>query len=246
MRCLAVTIFATLAGCAHAPVGTTSRDAGSRVDESTRPVLAAGPTSINPKYITSPTVDAQSYVGFRDGSVGWFAGPASTSPTISGDCLSSAVDGGSKLDCVAVTGTDGGIYPVHPAEVANTLQDAGNGVITVERATSISGSASTTMTYPIPPNTSGTVTVIVSAHSTGDSGTNGGSATWSCGVVNYGGTCKVYTACAASTSWGSTDGGAGWSTSLAITSCVATQTVTGSTSSGTVDWAATFQYQNAH
>lgn len=203
---------------------------------------------------TSPicgSYNAKLRVNLANGADGGFLGRLpvkyQAALTTKQDCLASAVDGGGiYLDCVSVTGTDGGIYPVHPLTVYNTITDAGNGVITAERAVTTSAATPATMTFAIPAGTSGTLAAIVSAHSIGDAGTNGGSTTWSCGVINHGGTCQVYSACASVSTWGATDGGVSWTVALAITSCVATVTATATSGAGSVDWLSTFQYQNAH
>jgi hypothetical protein len=135
-------------------------------------------------------------------------------------------------------------FTVNAATVVNT-PSAGNGTTTSEQAVyTTNATPNTSMSLVIPSNTSGTVSAIISARRAGDAGVSGGSATWSCGVLNNHGTCITYTACAASTTWGSTDAGTAWSASLAMSSCNAVVTVTGVASTN-IDWSAVFQYASA-
>jgi hypothetical protein len=145
---------------------------------------------------------------------------------------------GYPAQVISIKGGDSGLLPVTPAAVTNIID--GGGVWTQEL--SLSG-ASGTMTWTIPANVAGTVSAIVSARTGTDSGVSGGSATWSCVVINHNNVCAVLSACAASQAWASTDAASTWSVALSVSSCTATVTVSGGAS--TTHWETVLQLAGA-
>ena len=115
---------------------------------------------------------------------------------------------------------DGGVFSV-------TATDVEYGPVrTIRRQLqTTSGVGSGSVTLAVPPNSAGEVTAIISGRRAGDaSGIVATSSTWTCGIVNSGGSCVVASACAASSSW-TTDAGGSWTATLSVTGCVATVTL---------------------
>jgi hypothetical protein len=156
--------------------------------------------------------------------------------TVTGDCVMAASGACSVVSASGSSAT----FPVTAPYVQN-VTSPGNGAYTWELppAGPLTG-ASGTITFAIPVNTSGTLSAIVSARTGTDGGASGGTATWTCGVINHGGACGITSACTASQAWAATDAAASWSASLAVSGCTGTITVSGGASS--THWGATVQY----
>jgi hypothetical protein len=163
---------------------------------------------------------------------------------ISGDCTSS-LDASTSLTCARGTGFDGS-YSL-PSKIVSFQPTPGAGLTQeVETTSTDAGGNSATMTFPIPVGTNGRVTFDIEGKQVSDGGHQlGGDSTWFCGVINNAGTCQTYRACAAVNAWVATDGGNAWTTSVAVTSCVATVTVTGAAAMGPIHWASTVKFNSA-
>lgn len=84
----AALLFAALAVACDPSTGVRTYDAGTSATRDAGPAVdatiivshrlgASGPQPFAPKYqLTPPAVDAQSFVGYRDGAVGWYPGPS--------------------------------------------------------------------------------------------------------------------------------------------------------------------------
>ena len=182
---------------------------------------SSGPVSIPVQFITGG--DAGETIQKIDGSarfapppfvVGMIDDPHQAAQTLAGDVTG-------KTDAAIVrqlTGIDAGV-----TVIATEVGFGGAfAPLVVTRERTCTGSACT-MTLPIPNNVVGFADVIVAVRQ-GDGGANGGAAQWRCGILNNGGTCKVWSACTATTAYASTDAGGAWAPSVAVSSCVITVT----------------------
>jgi hypothetical protein len=153
-----------------------------------------------------------------------------------GDVVATGPGSGVSATVVSASGS-AGVFAVTAPQVNNQI-GANLGPVTKQFTFDTTGATPGSVSFPIPSNSTGLVTVIITAYNA----TDGGNQTWSGKVMNQGGTMTVITAFAGVDSWGGSTGATSWTGVVSNTGADIVVTGTASSGAGTVIWEVCLQY----